>query len=171
LKVKHRHPLRGRETKSILHMLSKLYPKLYASLAISSKRVNVEYMVTDKGHEIYSIDGRPVLIKLNENTLIPTITAMHVCSEDLPKIVVDRGAIPHIANGADVMAPGVVRTEGAFETGDPVAIVDEMYQKVIAIGIALTSSAELKNIKKGKVVKNLHYVGDRLWRLLREVYR
>ncbi|RLE55207.1 MAG: RNA-binding protein [Candidatus Methanomethylicota archaeon] len=170
LRVKHRYPLRGRESREVLRTLSELYPKLYSALAINSRKAHVERMITDRGQEVYSVNGRPVLIKLDEDALVPAITAMHVCSDDVPKVVVDRGAIPHIANGADVMAPGVVQVEGEFEVGDIVAIADEKYRKIIAIGVALTSSGELRCMKKGKVVKNLHYVGDKLWKLIQKVY-
>jgi predicted ribosome-associated RNA-binding protein Tma20 len=33
----------------------------------------------------------------------------------------------------------------------------------LAIGISNKSSVDIEMSKKGKVIKNLHYVGDKLW--------
>jgi len=86
-------------------------------------------------------------------------------------VVVDMGAIPHICNGADVMAPGVLRVEGEFSAGDLVLIVDERYGRPVAIGSALIDSEAVNSTKQGKVVKNLHYVGDKVWSLLRRIVK
>jgi len=40
---------------------------------------------------------------------------------------------------------------------------DIRYSKALAIGKALKSSVEIMAEKKGKVIKNLHYVGDKIW--------
>lgn len=89
--------------------------------------------------------------------------------EHLSKIVVDMGAVPHICNGADVMAPGVVQIEGEFQVNTLLLVTDERHQKPLAIGKALFNSEAMKNIRQGKIVKNLHYVGDKLWGLLKQL--
>ena len=45
-----------------------------------------------------------------------------------------------------------------------VVIVDEKYSKPIAIGLTEVDSSEMRLMSKGKVVGNLHYVGDELWK-------
>jgi predicted RNA-binding protein (TIGR00451 family) len=40
---------------------------------------------------------------------------------------------------------------------------DVTHGKALAIGRALKSTPEIEAARKGKVVENLHYVGDRLW--------
>jgi len=47
-----------------------------------------------------------------------------------------------------------------------VVIRDVEHGKALAIGASLVSSSDIKAIKKGKAVRNLHYVGDRLWKAL-----
>jgi PUA domain protein len=74
------------------------------------------------------------------------------------------GAVPHIADGADVMAPGVVSVDEDILPGDGVVIVDERHGKPLAIGLALVAGADMK-APKGKVIKNLHHVGDEIWSL------
>ncbi len=42
------------------------------------------------------------------------------------------------------------------------------HKKVIALGIALFSSEEIKALEKGKVIKVIHYVGDKLWQITKQ---
>jgi PUA domain protein len=81
----------------------------------------------------------------------------------LPKIVVDMGAIPHVANGAQIMRPGIRQIEGQFNKDDLVTILDEKHRKVIALGIAEIDSETMRTMTKGRVITNIHYVGDSLW--------
>jgi PUA domain protein len=83
----------------------------------------------------------------------------------MPKIVVDEGAVPHICNGSDLMAPGIVRISGAFSKGALVAIVEQKFNKKIAIMRVLLDSSAMEATRRGKVAENIHYVGDRLWRV------
>jgi PUA domain protein len=73
------------------------------------------------------------------------------------------GAIPYVCNGADVMAPGITDMIGEFEEGDIVVVRDVRHNKALAVGKAMRTSREIMDSKKGKVIRNLHYVGDRLW--------
>jgi len=77
------------------------------------------------------------------------------------------GAVPHVCNGADVMAPGVVQIQGDFDKGDFVVVVDERHGKPLAVGVALIDARTMRGLKQGKVLENVHYVGDRLWNQLR----
>lgn len=84
-------------------------------------------------------------------------------ANDLKKITVDMGAVKFVASGADIMRPGIVDADEKIEKDEPVAIVDENNRKVIAIGIALFSGKELLEQKTGKVVRNIHFPGDKFW--------
>lgn len=87
----------------------------------------------------------------------------------MPKVVVDMGAIRHLCNGANVMAPGILHFEGNFEKGDLVVVVDEKYGKPLVVGEILYNAAEAVRVKQGVVIRNLHFVGDRLWKAVREI--
>jgi len=117
--------------------------------------------------EIFIVNGKPLLARSGD-TLFPTL-AFEEFFPFLPKIVVDMGAVPYVCKGADVMAPGVVSIEGDFKENDFLLIVDERHRKPLAIGVALFSSQAVKNLKHGKIVKNIHHVGDKLWKALREI--
>lgn len=159
-----RHFLKDKEAKLLLN---KVIERIGADLKqILNFKGKVELVETEFA-EIYLFNGKPILAKVEER-IFPTL----FCSEFLgsaAKIVVDIGAVPHICNGADVMAPGIVRFEGQFERGDFVLVADEKYGKPLAIGEALLGIEEAVKIKQGVVVKNVHFAGDRIWNLLKRL--
>lgn len=115
--------------------------------------------------EVLLINEKPILARLG-GRLLPTLALDELLSL-LPKVVVDMGAVPHVCNGADVMAPGVVRIHGDFNENDLILVVDERHGKSLAIGVALFKSQTMGSLKQGKVVKNVHYVGDKLWNFVK----
>lgn len=129
-------------------------------------KTNIELTETHTA-TIYSINNRP-LLALIDGSLSPTLL-FEEALRLIPKIVVNMGAVPHICNGADVMAPGIVRIEKEFSTNDYVVITDERHNKPIAITIALTDSKTARNLKQGKIAKNTHYVGDKLWSQIKKI--
>jgi len=117
--------------------------------------------------EIFMVNEKALLAK-SKNLLFPTL-AFDGLFPLLPRVVVDMGAVPHICKGADIMAPGVVQVKGSFKEGDFLLIVDERHRKSLAVGVALHDSETMKSLSRGKVVKNIHYVGDELWNLLKQI--
>ena len=158
-----RHFLKEKEARQLLLDFSKKL-RVNAERMIGT-RPKIEVTQTPVA-EIYVIDGKPVLAK-SDDTLFPTLMFDELLSS-LPKITVDMGAVPYVCNGADVMAPGIVQIEGEFEKNDFLLVVDKRYGKSLAIGVALFDSKAMKTTKQGKILKNVHYVGDRLWKLLKE---
>jgi len=84
----------------------------------------------------------------------------------LKTIIVDMGAIKFLIGGADVMRPGIVEINEAIAKDEVIAILDKNNRKPITVGIALYSGAEMKLLASGKVIKNIHYVGDKIWSVL-----
>jgi PUA domain protein len=123
--------------------------------------------IAETGDEaLIFIDNRPVILKKG-GKLFPALTFNEVL-EKLPKAVVDMGAIPHICNGADIMAPGIRSIEGTFQEGETILVVDEKYRKPLAIGSTLMNSSQMKEMKQGKVIANIHFVGDQIWQIIRQ---
>ena len=127
-----------------------------------------EVVKISKNEVVYLLDGRPLAVEVS-GKLIPSIRALMDGVAELPRVVVDSGAVKHVVNGADVMAPGMVRVEGDFAKGDLVVVVDEKHGKPLCVGVALVDRSELASMSRGKVVENLHYVGDKLWKKLKEM--
>lgn len=117
----------------------------------------------EDGTTVYLLDGEALLAR-REGTLFPTL--IHPGLDELPSIVVDMGAIPYVCNGADVMAPGIVDVKGGFSEGELVVIRDVTHGKALSVGVSLASSEEMREMMKGKAVRNLHHVGDKIWQAI-----
>jgi len=79
-------------------------------------------------------------------------------------VTVDMGAVKFVTNGADVMAPGIVEADPAIREGDWVWVRDERNKKPLAVGKALVPGTAMVR-GKGKAVKSVHYLGDKVWTL------
>src|SRR3989337_700198 len=155
-----RYSLKSKEAKLILNQASERL-RINLENIIGPKR-NVEVAESELTR-IFLIDGKPLLFKTGE-TVLPTLLFTQVL-EKVPKIVVDMGAVPYVCKGADVMAPGIVRIEGEFGKGDIVVVVDEKHGKLLGLGESLLDSVSARAAKQGAVVKNRHFVSDKIWNL------
>lgn len=79
-------------------------------------------------------------------------------------VTVDMGAVPYVTNGADVMGPGIVEADPEVKEGDLVWIRDVKNKVPLAIGVALRDAQSLAAKEKGKAIKTIHNVGDKLWK-------
>ena len=158
--VKRSHPLSSRDLKKFLQEASLLF-KGFSELVSEKPRVTVVEL--SSGELLYYVDSTPMLLRI-EGRMLPSLRAPELIFEGIPQVVVDMGAVPHVVNGADVMAPGVVSYTGSFSEGDLVVVVDERHGKRLSVGVALRDHENFLNPRRGKVVRNLHYVGDRIWK-------
>jgi PUA domain protein len=163
--MKHRRFLREKEATRLLNEFSQKL-KATATELFTVQKPNVEVAET-KDARVYFVNGQPTMAQ-QEDAVFPTLRSDRVLRR-LARITVNMGAVSHICNGADVLAPGIVKTEGSFETGDYVVVIDERFQKPLAIGLALMDSASAKGLQRGKVAKNLHYVGDAVWNVVKNL--
>lgn len=112
---------------------------------------------------VYLLDGVVQFARRND-TLFPTLNNPNL--GELPSVSVDMGAISYVCNGADVMVPGIKEVRRDFEKGGLVVVKDIEHGKALAIGASLASSSEIRAMKKGKAIRNLHYVGDKIWKAI-----
>ncbi|MHB8634604.1 MAG: PUA domain-containing protein [Thermoplasmatota archaeon] len=77
-------------------------------------------------------------------------------------VTVDMGAVKFVANGADIMAPGIVEADPALEPGAWCWVRDERNKQPLAVGKALVPGSAMVR-GKGKAVRSIHYLGDKLW--------
>jgi PUA-domain protein len=124
-----------------------------------SKKDRIE-LLEDK-HRIIFINGEAALFYHN-GRLIPTLKFLQK-KNTLKAVTVDMGAVKFVINGADIMRPGIRSCDSAIKKDEFVAIVDETHKKPLAIGIAMFSGEEVMAQRGGKVVKNIHWVGDEIW--------
>ena len=119
-----RHFLREKEVTQLFDDFSK---KLDIDLKqLFGAKTNVEVAETHTA-KLFFINRRPVLA-VWKNVVLPTLLFQEVL-QLLPKIVVNMGAVPHVCNGADIMAPGVVRIEKDYKLNDYMVITDERHDK------------------------------------------
>jgi PUA domain protein len=149
--------LKDREVKALLREFARVYLNV---APLESARDFDELTVGED--VVYFVDGAPLIVRTKVG-LLPSLKFMKAV-DSLPRVVVDMGAVAHIANGADLMRPGVRDVRGDFGRGDLVVIADEKYDKPIALGLSEVDSTELRGVSKGKVIRNVHYVGDELWK-------
>jgi len=114
----------------------------------------------EDGTVIYLIE-RDIAFVVKDKIILPTLNNNMI--EGFPSVIVDMGAIPYVCKGADVMSPGIVKIEGEFEKEELIIVRDVNHGKALSIGKTLVSSVNMENMPKGKAIKNLHYVGDKIW--------
>lgn len=157
MSVKKRHPIRDSDRRRLIEDLKPL-------LGAEIERLldgKVETAELDSGKTVVLANDQPALIK-NDEEYLPLISVADTIS--LKRVTVDMGAVKPISDGADIMAPGIVEVDENIAEGEIVAIEDEKNRKTIAIGTTLEEGSDLKG-EKGKVIENLHYIGDKFWNL------
>ena len=164
--IKKRHVLSKKEVKKVIDKISEVLD-IDRGYLVQKK---VEVAELKDGGKLYLLEGEPIAIEIEVNgtsIVIPTLWSLAKLNmkAKLPKVVVDMGAVPHICNGADVMRPGIRNIVGTFNKDSLTIVVDEKFMKPLAVCKALFSSEEIIGMKKGKVLKNIHYVSDNYWKL------
>lgn len=158
MSLTHRHFLRDKEARATLDEIRRIIPSLDIN-SLQESRIEVANLTPES--QIILIDGKPAFLKTKKG-LLPTLTNTSVL-QTIPTITVDTGAVPHICNGSDLMAPGIVKITGDFPTTAITAVAEQTYGKRIAITQTLLDSKTMATTKRGKVATTLHYVGDKAW--------
>ncbi len=114
--------------------------------------------------KIILINKRPCFFSY-EKKLVPTLQVLQE-KELLKKIAVDMGAVKFLIGGADVMRPGIKEIDWEIEKDDFVIVVDINNKKALCVGIALFSGKDMETQTSGKVIKNIHYIGDAIWKFI-----
>ena len=143
------------ETSDVLNQVSKKWNREIPKI----KNIKVHY-VDDTSQILVGNDFKVLRL---ENEFIPFLTESKLL-ESFPNVMVDMGAVKFMCNGANVMRPGI-KSHTEFSKDEIVCIVEESQQKFLAVGKSLVHSSEMKEMSKGEIVKNLHYISDRYWEI------
>jgi PUA domain protein len=108
------------------------------------------------------LNGVPIALCI-EKTPFFTVRGAIELNPQRHLVSVDMGAVRFIRNGADVMSPGIVDADKSITPGDFVVVVDERHKKPLGIGTALITGIEMIQETKGKAVRIVHHVGDKIW--------
>jgi len=158
VKIKNRHQLKTKEIKKFENDLKKTFDSIFFNQKSLVETGDFE------GINIVFIENEPCFM-IYENKIIFTLHGLNKFKPKENYVVVDMGAVKYITSGADVMAPGIVDADKNINKNDQVWICDEKYQKPLAVGIAVLSGEQMMKDKKGRAIKTIHYVGDKLWNL------
>lgn len=153
MKIKKRYHLKKKKLKEFK---DKLGP--YSSLIPSKSKV--EILESDLP-DLILVDGDPLIMILDDEPF-PTLKGALKHPIESQVVVVDMGAVKFMASGADVMSPGIVEADPQIQEGDTVIVVDENHHKPLAMGTAIINGQEMVESNKGKAVKTLHYIGDKI---------
>ncbi|MFH1590819.1 MAG: PUA domain-containing protein [archaeon] len=124
----------------------------------------------DKKDHVEELDGRfikrgdTIEFFIHEGRLLPTLRFL-LQNPTLKTVVVDMGAVKFVASGADIMRPGIVEIDDDIKEGLAVRIIDVDNRKPLAVGLAMASSEDMKEMTSGKAVKSIHHVGDDIWKI------
>jgi PUA domain protein len=106
----------------------------------------------DEGDEIEKYE--PVFFQSRNSAVLPTLRLVHSYPQlDFKRVTVDKGAIPFVIGGANIMCPGLTNPGGCMpedegdvpglEKGDGIIIYAEGKEHALAVGIMLMSSAQM----------------------------
>ena len=154
MKLKKKYPLSKKDSRKLIQTLRGM------GYIIETPITKIQYVELEGGYKLYIIDKAHAFIELRSGLIIPFLASKPAMR--LKRIEVDEGAIKHILNGADVMAPGVTKAPEEAVEGEIVLIMGA--GKPLAIGRLLSDWKEKLKERRGKMVKNLHYIGDKIWK-------
>ncbi|MFX0060440.1 MAG: PUA domain-containing protein [Candidatus Heimdallarchaeota archaeon] len=165
--IKQRHYIQKSEIKALKEEVLKQYNEQFLN-QLFPKKASIELIQTEKGDTLYAINKELKIWKTDEDGYIPVLTFLLNNKVKIKSIVVDMGAIRYVANGADVMRPGITRIDPSIKKDNIVQIIDETHDRTIAVGKAMYNAKEMEEMKEGKVVKNLHTIQDSIWKFEKE---
>jgi PUA-domain protein len=163
MNIRQRHMLKSKDIKELKQTLFELFDENV-----------IDDLFTDKPKvEFLRIDNREELIVINEilsfwvtkERYIPCLTLLinPDINFKMKSVTVDKGAIRFVANGADIMRPGITVIDSSIQKNDIIKIQEETHGRPLAVGMAMFDAAEMKSMTKGKVIKTIHYVNDPVW--------
>lgn len=157
MKVKSRVQLR----KNVKNKMLKDLESALGEEMVELEKKTLEKVTLDE-FSLILVDGKPLLFEI-EGHLFPTVHGALEMGLQKRLVVVDKGAIRFVSNGADIMAPGILEADPEIKEGDLVIIVEETHRKALAIGKALMEGQQMVDADSGKAIKSITHVGDKLW--------
>jgi PUA-domain protein len=157
LSVKRRYKLRTKDAKEVLAWIEDGF-----GIDLNGQTDLECGFVEDR--KAYLAKGKVIAIEI-KGGLMPTI---HGLMEHSPKkrwVTVDMGAVRFIANGADVMSPGIVDADPLIEKGDMVWVRDQKNLRPLCVGRALMDGKDMIIATSGKAISTVHYVGDPIFNI------
>lgn len=136
----------------------------------------------DEDDKVTSSSDEPVFFQHRDGPILPTLRIVNrYPTLNFTSVTVDKGAIPFILGGANIMCPGLTKPNQSsmppdgieqdasgfdkpgLAKGDGVLVRAEGKDSAIAIGVMAMSSAEIREKNKGNGIDVAHFLGDGLF--------
>ena len=155
--IKNRHRLKTKDIKDIEEEINNIFSDVNFD-----KKSSIEIADVDQ-YKIIFIENKPCFMFYNDEIFF-TLQGLLFFHPKQNFVVVDMGAVKFVTEGADVMTPGIVDADQNIKEDQQVWICDEKNRKPLAVGIAIIDGSRMINEDKGRAIKTIHWVGDRLWK-------
>lgn len=143
--------------------IKQLNQELFQEYGIEPFEKKELVMLVEGAVSYLRVDGVPSFFYI-DGLLTPTLKTL-LKNNFLKKITVDMGAVKFVAEGADIMRPGIVEIEEGIHQNEIISIIDQKNKTPLAIGKAMFNAAEMKALTGGKCITSIHHVGDDIWKL------
>lgn len=157
IRIKKRKRMREKEIKQLSMDLKQLFTKDF------SMEKDVVDIAESTDFNVIFVNG-DILCLIYEGKPFLTIKGLLAYKPETKSVTVDMGAVPYVTNGADVMGPGIVDVDSSVKEGDLVWVKDVKNGVPLAVGVALYDAIRIKSKEKGRAIKVIHNVGDKLWK-------
>ena len=159
MRIRRRHPISLKVVRSLRDALAPVLTDSQLDLVLPGQ---LERAAADKYDIIFS-EKEPVLF-IPDGDIFPALRGFLRIEVNRRYLKVDSGAVAFVVNGADIMSPGVVDFDPATRRGELCVVIEERHNKPLCIARLIVDALEIDRSKKGKIAKNLHHIGDSLWR-------
>ena len=160
--------LKNKDVKELKDKLTQQFGEENVNSVLAGKPT-IELLKLDNHEELLSVNDK-IIFWLSNDRYIPVMTLLidPKIAFTMRYITVDKGAIPFVSKGADVMRPGILKIDPLIKKNDLVKIQDSQYNRALAVGEALYDAAEMEAMEKGKVIAHKHGVSDEVWSFARD---
>lgn len=158
---RNRYPIRDKDAREVADALSRTFGSAFEWEGRRVERGDAQ------GYTVFLVNEVPMAF-LDGEQVLPTVRGLLAFGAKDRFVTVDKGAVGFVIKGADVMSPGIVDADPAIAPGDVVWVREETHLQPLAVGRALVPGPEMVASKKGKAVKTLHHLRDKLWDIIQE---
>lgn len=127
----------------------------------------------DEGSDV----NEPIFFQQRDGPVLPALKLVHRYPKlEFNRVTVDKGAIPFILGGANIMCPGLTKNPGVssimpldddgkpgLNKGDGIVVYAEGKEYPIAVGTMTMSTIDIRTKNKGIGIEVAHYLGDGLF--------
>lgn len=173
-KVKSNIQLKGSDVKKLKSKLSLQFKDLTENelnQIFQKSAFQAVKVVTNNEEQatVYTADKRPMLFEFQER-LYPTVYSLWIVPSFIPLFTTHAQVLPKLANGANLMMPGVVKqgtdlkSFGRFQKNQIVGVNLTSNASAVGVGVLAKDSEDMyMSGGHGICVTMLHVFGDKLW--------